>query len=253
MKEINESLKNKNLTQKDYYVKSFAVLKEMFNKDRKYLPSILALFAISGYTMYDSFVTTIIATNAKQFPKLTISDILINLLIVIVIEYALNLFQNDVISKIDKKNELARKDVLLRSTILAIVMTFVSNFIKPLGIIGIAVIFALAYFAAFFRQIYLSRNVNLTTAFEKNSKLLEGNRAKIILPLFLINIISAILSAILMSIASITVLKSANSVITVIVILIIARILIGIFEIYKKILASVIFLNVENNYYNKNQ
>ena len=27
MKEINESLKNKNLTQKEYFIKSFAVLK----------------------------------------------------------------------------------------------------------------------------------------------------------------------------------------------------------------------------------
>ena len=35
MKEINESLKNKNLTQKEYFIKSFAVLKEMFSKDRK--------------------------------------------------------------------------------------------------------------------------------------------------------------------------------------------------------------------------
>jgi len=34
---------------------------------------------------------------------------------------------------------------------------------------------------------------------------------------------------------------------TVIIILIISRILVGIFEIYKKILASIIFLNVENN------
>ena len=107
--------------------------------------------------------------------------------------------------------------------------------------------FALAYFAAFFRQIYLSRNVSLTTAFEKNTALLEGNRVKIILPLFLINVISAIVSAVLTTAASIIVLKSPNSAMIVIIILIISRILIGIFEIYKKILASVIFLNVENN------
>ena len=50
-----------------------------------------------------------------------------------------------------------------------------------------------------------------------------------------------------MSFASITTLKSPNSVVTVIAVLIIARILVGIFEIYKKIIASVIFLNVENN------
>ena len=248
MKEINESLKNKNLTQKEYFIKSFAVLKEMFSKDRKYLPSIIALFALSGYTMFNSFETMIRASIAKQpFPKLPLPAMLINLLIVIVIEYALNLFQNDVISRIDEKNELTRKDVLLRSIILAIIMTFISNFIKPLGIVGIGVLFALAYFAAFFRQIYLSRNVSLTTAFEKNTALLEGNRVKIILPLFLINVISAIVSAVLTTAASIIVLKSPNSAMVVIIILIISRILIGIFEIYKKILASVIFLNVENN------
>ena len=248
MKEINESLKNKNLTQKEYFIKSFAVLKEMFSKDRKYLPSIIALFALSGYTMFNSFEAMIRATIAKQpFPKLPLPPILINLLIVIVIEYALNLFQNDVISRIDEKNELTRKDILLRSIILAIIMTFISNFIKPLGIVGVGVLFALAYFAAFFRQIYLSRNVSLTTAFEKNTALLEGNRVKIILPLFLINVISAIVSAVLTTAASIIVLKSPNSAMVVIIILIISRILIGIFEIYKKILASVIFLNVENN------
>lgn len=247
MKEINESLKNQNLTQKDYYVKSFAVLKEMFSKDRKYLPSIIVLFALSGYTMYNSFATIVKAASIRQLPKLAISDMLINLLIVIVIEYALNLFQNDVINRIDKKNELTRKEILLRSIILAIAMTFISNFIKPLRIIGIAVIFVLAYFAAFFRQIYLSRNISLTAAFEKNAKLLEGNRVRIILPLFLINVLSAILTAVLMSFASITTLKSPNSVVTVIAVLIIARILVGIFEIYKKIIASVIFLNVENN------
>lgn len=247
MKEINESLKNKNLTQKDYYVKSFAVLKEMFSKDRKYLPLIIVLFALSGYTMYNSFSTIVKAASIRQLPKLAISDMLINLLIVIVIEYALNLFQNDVINRIDKKNELTRKEILLRSIILAIAMTFISNFIKPLRIIGIAVIFVLAYFAAFFRQIYLSRNISLTAAFEKNAKLLEGNRVRIILPLFLINVLSAILTAVLMSFASITTLKSPNSVVTVIAVLIIARILVGIFEIYKKIIASVIFLNVENN------
>ena len=248
MKEINESLKNKNLTQKEYFIKSFAVLKEMFSKDRKYLPSIIALFALSGYTMFNSFEAMIRASVAKQpFPKLPLSAMLINLLIVIVIEYALNLFQNDVITRIDEKNELTRKDILLRSIILAIIMTFISNFIKPLGIVGIGVLFALAYFAAFFRQIYLSRNVSLTTAFEKNTALLEGNRVKIILPLFLINVISAIVSAVLTTAASIIVLKSPNSAMIVIIILIISRILIGIFEIYKKILASVIFLNVENN------
>ncbi len=248
MKEINESLKNENLTQKEYFIKSFAVLKEMFSKDRKYLPSIIALFALSGYTMFNSFEAMIRASVAKQpFPKLPLPAMLINLLIVIVIEYALNLFQNDVISRIDEKNELTRKDILLRSIILAIIMTFISNFIKPLGIVGIGVLFALAYFAAFFRQIYLSRNVSLTTAFEKNTALLEGNRVKIILPLFLINVISAIVSAVLTTAASIIVLKSPNSAMIVIIILIISRILIGIFEIYKKILASVIFLNVENN------
>lgn len=248
MKEINKSLKNKNLTQKEYFIKSFAVLKEMFSKDRKYLPSIIALFALSGYTMFNSFETMIRASIAKQpFPKLPLPAMLINLLIVIVIEYALNLFQNDVISRIDEKNELTRKDILLRSIILAIIMTFISNFIKPLGIVGIGVLFALAYFAAFFRQIYLSRNVSLTTAFEKNTALLEGNRVKIILPLFLINVISAIVSAVLTTAASIIVLKSPNSAMIVIIILIISRILIGIFEIYKKTLASVIFLNVENN------
>lgn len=248
MKEINESLKNENLTQKEYFIKSFAVLKEMFSKDRKYLPSIIALFALSGYTMFNSFEAMIRASVAKQpFPKLPLSAMLINLLIVIVIEYALNLFQNDVISRIDEKNELTRKDILLRSIILAIIMTFISNFIKPLGIVGIGVLFALAYFAAFFRQIYLSRNVSLTTAFEKNTALLEGNRVKIILPLFLINVISAIVSAVLTTAASIIVLKSPNSAMIVIIILIISRILIGIFEIYKKTLASVIFLNVENN------
>jgi len=248
MKEINKSLKNKNLTQKEYFIKSFAVLKEMFSKDRKYLPSIIALFALSGYTMFNSFEAMIRASISKQpFPKLPLPAMLINLLIVIVIEYALNLFQNDVISRIDEKNELTRKDVLLRSIILAIIMTFISNFIKSLGIVGIGVLFALAYFAAFFRQIYLSRNVSLTTAFEKNTALLEGNRVKIILPLFLINVISAIVSAVLTTAASIIVLKSPNSAMVVIIILIISRILIGIFEIYKKILASVIFLNVENN------
>ena len=248
MKEINESLKNENLTQKEYFIKSFAVLKEMFSKDRKYLPSIIALFALSGYTMFNSFEAMIRASIAKQpFPKLPLPAMLINLLIVIVIEYALNLFQNDVISRINEKNELTRKDILLRSIILAIIMTFISNFIKPLGIVGIGVLFALAYFAAFFRQIYLSRNVSLTTAFEKNTALLEGNRVKIILPLFLINVISAIVSAVLTTAASIIVLKSPNSAMIVIIILIISRILIGIFEIYKKTLASVIFLNVENN------
>ena len=248
MKEINESLKNENLTQKEYFIKSFAVLKEMFSKDRKYLPSIIALFALSGYTMFNSFEAMIRASVAKQpFPKLPLPAMLINLLIVIVIEYALNLFQNDVITRIDEKNELTRKDILSRSIILAIIMTFISNFIKPLGIVGIGVLFALAYFAAFFRQIYLSRNVSLTTAFEKNTALLEGNRVKIILPLFLINVISAIVSAVLTTAASIIVLKSPNSAMIVIIILIISRILIGIFEIYKKTLASVIFLNVENN------
>lgn len=248
MKEINESLKNKNLTQKDYYIKSFSVLKEIFSKDKKYLPSIIALFALSGYTMYNSFVIAVKAAAAKDsFPKFPLFDILMNILIVIVIEYALNLFQNNVISKIDKKNELAKENILLRSVLLAVVMTFLSNLIKSLKVLGIGVMFVLAYYAAFFRQIYLSRNINLTTAFERNLKLLENNRVSIILPLFLINIISAIISSFLMASASVTVLKSPNATMTVIIILIISRILVGIFEIYKKILASIIFLNVENN------
>ena len=112
MKEINESLKNKNLTQKDYYIKSFSVLKEIFSKDKKYLPSIIALFALSGYTMYNSFVIAVKAAAAKDsFPKFPLFDILMNILIVIVIEYALNLFQNNVISRIDKKNELTKENI----------------------------------------------------------------------------------------------------------------------------------------------
>lgn len=179
MKEINESLKNKNLTQKDYYIKSFSVLKEIFSKDKKYLPSIIALFALSGYTMYNSFVIAVKAAAAKDsFPKFPLFDILMNILIVIVIEYALNLFQNNVISRIDKKNELTKENILLRSVLLAVVMTFLSNLIKSLKVLGIGVMFVLAYFAAFFRQIYLSRNVSLTTAFEKNTKLLESNRLR---------------------------------------------------------------------------
>ena len=247
MKEINESLKNKDLTQKDYYIKSFEVFKKLLSTDKKYLPSIIALFTLNGYIMHNSFVTTIKAVHTQQVPKLPTMEVLMNLLILIIIEYALNLFQNDVINRIDKKNELTRKDILLRSIILAIAMTFIGNLTKSLGPIGIAVIFLIAYFAAFFRQIYLSRNVNLTTAFEKNLKLLENNRLTIILPLFLINIISAIISSFLMASASVTVLKSPNAAMTVIIILIISRILVGIFEIYKKILASIIFLNVENN------
>ena len=242
MKEINESLKNKNLTQKDYYIKSFSVLKEIFSKDKKYLPSIIALFALSGYTMYNSFVIAVKAAAAKDsFPKFPLFDILMNILIVIVIEYALNLFQNNIISRIDKKNEL------LRSVLLAVVMTFLSNLIKSLKVLGIGVMFVLAYFAAFFRQIYLSRNVSLTTAFEKNTKLLENNRLRIILPLFLVTIISGIVTSTLTAAASVIVLKSLNSAMTVIIILIVYRILVGIFEIYKKILGSIIFLNVENN------
>jgi hypothetical protein len=248
MKEINESLKSKNLTQKDYYVKSFSALKEMFSKDRKYLPSIIALFALSGYSMYNSFVIMVQASAAKNsFPKLPLFDILINLLIVIVIEYALNLFQNNVISRIDGKNELTKRDILLRSVLLAIVMTFLSNLIKSLRILGAGAMFVLAYFAAYFRQIYLSRNLSLTAAFERNSRLLEGNRVKIILPLFLVTIISGIISSALTAAASVIVLKSLNSAVTVIIILIVYRVLAGIFEIYKKILGSVIFLNVENN------
>ena len=107
--------------------------------------------------------------------------------------------------------------------------------------------FVLEYFAAFFRQIYLSRNVSLTTAFEKNTKLLENNRLRIILPLFLVTIISGIVTSTLTAAASVIVLKSLNSAMTVIAILIVYRILVGIFEIYKKILGSIIFLNVENN------
>ena len=248
MKEINESLKNKNLTQKDYYIKSFSVLKEIFSKDKKYLPSIIALFALSGYTMYNSFVIAVKAAAAKDsFPKFPLFDILMNILIVIVIEYALNLFQNNVISRIDKKNELTKENILLRSVLLAVVMTFLSNLIKSLKVLGIGVMFVLAYFAAFFRQIYLSRNVSLTTAFEKNTKLLENNRLRIILPLFLVTIISGIVTSTLTAAASVIVLKSLNSAMTVITILIIYRILVGIFEIYKKILGSIIFLNVENN------
>ena len=133
MKEINESLKNKNLTQKDYYIKSFSVLKEIFSKDKKYLPSIIALFALSGYTMYNSFVIAVKAAAAKDsFPKFPLFDILMNILIVIVIEYALNLFQNNVISRIDKKNELTKENILLRSVLLAVVMTFLRNLIKYL-------------------------------------------------------------------------------------------------------------------------
>ena len=246
MKEINESLKNKNLTQKDYYIKSFSVLKEIFSKDKKYLPSIIALFALSGYTMYNSFVIAVKAAAAKDsFPKFPLFDILMNILIVI--EYALNLFQNNVISRIDKKNELTKENILLRSVLLAVVMTFLSNLIKSLKVLGIGVMFVLAYFAAFFRQIYLSRNVSLTTAFEKNTKLLENNRLRIILPLFLVTIISGIVTSTLTAAASVIVLKSLNSAMTVIAILIVYRILVGIFEIYKKILGSIIFLNVENN------
>ena len=242
MKEITESLKNKDLTQKDYYIKSFEVFKKLLSTDKKYLPSIIALFTLNGYIMHNSFVTTIKAVHTQQVPKLPTMEVLMNLLILIIIE-----FQNDVINRIDKKNELTRKDILLRSIILAIAMTFIGNLTKSLGPIGIAVIFLIAYFAAFFRQIYLSRNINLTTAFERNLKLLENNRVNIILPLFLINIISAIISSFLMASASVTVLKSPNATMTVIIILIISRILVGIFEIYKKILASIIFLNVENN------
>lgn len=247
MKEINESLKNKNLTQKDYYIKSFSVLKEIFSKDKKYLPSIIALFALSGYTMYNSFVIAVKAAAKDSFPKFPLFDILMNILILIVIEYALNLFQNNVISRIDKKNELTKENILLRSVLLAVVMTFLSNLIKSLKVLGIGVMFVLAYFAAFFRQIYLSRNVSLTTAFEKNTKLLENNRLRIILPLFLVTIISGIVTSTLTAAASVIVLKSLNSAMTVIAVLIVYRILVGIFEIYKKILGSIIFLNVENN------
>ena len=143
--------------------------------------------------------------------------------------------------------ELTKENILLRSVLLAVVMTFLSNLIKSLKVLGIGVMFVLAYFAAFFRQIYLSRNVSLTTAFEKNTKLLENNRLRIILPLFLVTIISGIVTSTLTAAASVIVLKSLNSAMTVIAILIVYRILVGIFEIYKKILGSIIFLNVENN------
>ena len=77
--------------------------------------------------------------------------------------------------------------------------------------------------------------------------LLKNNRMRIILPLILINLVSVIVTTILISYATVSIISTMKSSTATVAILIIYRLLNGIFEIYKKILTSIIFLNVENS------
>ena len=107
----------------------------------------------------------------------------------------------------------------------------------------------LALCFSYFRQVYISRDLNFFESIEENFKLLDGNRKRIILPFIVVNIIFHILSFIFLVFAVIigNYSTDASSELMVIVILVLFKLADEINEFYRKILASIIFLNVEDN------
>ena len=247
MKEINEPLKNKKLSQIEYYKKSFEIFRKLLTTDKKYLPFILIFSAFSGYLMTNSFVIGTISVFSHRVPKTPLIDTVLNFGAIIIIEYALNLFQSNIISKISGRYEMKKTEIALKSLILSITMLIISRITAPLETKGLVITLMLSYFFAYFRQVYLSKKIGIVEAFKENMTLLKNNRMRIILPLILINLVSVIVTTILISYATVNIISTMKSSTTTVAILIIYRLLNGIFEIYKKILRSIICLNVENS------
>ena len=83
--------------------------------------------------------------------------------------------------------------------------------------------------------------------FEENFKLLDGNRKRIIIPFIVVNIVFNVLSAGFIASAALIANYSTepNAELVVIIILILYKFAEALNEFYRKILASIIFLNVK--------
>ena len=186
-----------------------------------------------------------------MFQTISKEELITSFLITVATEFILSLFQNSVISKIREKNELDKTNLIFKSIVLSIIMTSINFSILMMSnnLASFTIIIVLALCFSYFRQVYLSRDFNFFESIEENFKLLDGNRKRIIIPFIVVNIIFYILSFIFLVFAVIigNYSTDASSELMVIVILVLFKLADGINEFYRKILAGIIFLNVENN------
>ncbi|BBM60495.1 hypothetical protein JMUB5056_2118 [Leptotrichia hongkongensis] len=241
MEELREILKSEDLTQTEYQGRTFEVLIKSFKTHKKFLFPAFVLFGINGYVLKNFIV----------FQTISKEELITSFLITVAIEFILSLFQNSVISKIRGKNELDKTNLIFKSIVLSIIMTSInfSILIMSNNLASSIIIIVLALCFSYFRQVYLSRDLNFFESIEENFKLLDGNRKRIIIPFIVVNIIFYILSFIFLVFAVIigNYSTDASSELMVIVILVLFKLADGINEFYRKILASIIFLNVEDN------
>ena len=235
MEELREILKSEDLTQTEYQGRTFEVLIKSFKTHKKFLFPAFVLFGINGYVLKNFIV----------FQTISKEELITSFLITVAIEFILSLFQNSVISKIRGKNELDKTNLIFRSIVLSIIMTSINFSILMMSnnLASSIITILLSLCLSYIRQVYLSRDLNFFESIEENFKLLD------ILPFIVVNIIFYILSFIFLVFAVIigNYSTDASSELMVIVILVLFKLADGINEFYRKILASIIFLNVEDN------
>lgn len=239
MEELREVLKNKDLTQTEYQGRTFEVLIKAFKTHKKYLFPVFILFGINGYVLKDFMV----------FGTINFEEMAMYFLLMASAEFILSLFQNSIISEIDGKNELDKIYLVFRAIVLSMVMSLINFFLSVLSniLLNVVITIILALCFSYFRQIYLSQNLNFFEAIEENFKLLDGNRKRIIIPFVVVNIVFNILSAGFVVSAALIANYSTepDAELVVIIILILYKFAETLNEFYRKILASIIFLNVK--------
>ena len=239
MEGLREVLKNKDLTQTEYQGRTFEVLIKVFKTYKKYLFPVFILFGINGYVLKNFIV----------FGTINIEEMVMCFFLMTSAEFALSLFQNSIISKIDGNNESDKTYLVFKAIVLSIIMSLINFFLTVSNntFMSVIITIILALCFSYFRQIYLSQDLNLFEAIEENFKLLDGNRKRIIIPFIVVNIVFNVLSAGFIASAALIANYSTelNAELVVIIILILYKFAEALNEFYRKILASIIFLNVK--------
>ena len=239
MEELKTELKSGYLKQSDYFKKASDVFLDTMKEEKKWLFVIVIIGVINGINLASK--------NFGVSYELSYFELLWELFFGILSVSILNFFQNRIISKIDKNNELTQKEVITKSIILGILITLTTNVVAIRPIIGI-IRFILIFYFLYFKQAYLTKRMSFIQAFERNLNLSKNNRLRMFIPTFLVGLIWIIPLSIVSGLVMYALMygEALNQYFLIIFALIICLIL-EVVIFYQRILESIIFLNVEYN------
>ncbi len=242
MDELRKLLKEGKLSFKQYFIVAFEVFKDMLKNDNKEMIILFALYLLTAF-----------CTVLKNPLLNTLSGI-----VSIVAVTRIWLFYKKVIFKIeerqyDNNGNIIRVFVLLAFSILFVLLISIMfmHYVFSIGlerlqklnqtemfselkvpiIILIAVFLIIQICILYLIPIYMSRRGGFWESFSYNSYLSKGNRIRMFVPLVLVGIINFGIGQALVSLGFIGIL--VNSVVATAI------------SIYKVILVSIIYLNVE--------